>query len=801
MATLSVRFRYLTGLTRPMFRNARLAGSWDAAGRSSTVWSEVPMSEGTAEDGCPCFTASVDLDDALGTTFRWGVRLDGPGGANLWGIPTEVRDMWSAERFREFTLGTDPASRQQDFYLTYARRLGARPVVTSPATPAGLRFAVWAPHAQRVDVVFGVSARGYVADDGDGIDPARPVIPLTRGANDIWRSAVLPDFASFDSAPYMYRLTNAQGQTVYRTDIFSCNQLGRGGTDPGGGHFTGTPATLDGAKSCSLVQSLDTVAREFDDPSGPRISAAEFWAHEFTPGVVVPSRVDDLVIYELHVNALGAGGTGPGTLKDALDLLPYLGDLGVNAVELLPMAEFSGAFGWGYGDSHHFTIESSAGGRDEYKHFVRECHRRGLAVIQDVCYNHYDLSASRAEWQYDSTAPEENIYYWYEGQSTDYAAPDGGYVDNGSSGFAPRYWEEVVRHLFISSAAVLVEDFHVDGLRVDLTQAIHRDNVLHANGRGLANANLFGQKFLREWSRTLRLIRPSVMLIAEDHTGWDAVTQLPDAGGLGFSAAWFAAFYHDLIGDSDMAAGRARLLKTAGQGGDGPLALEQFAGTLVGSQLDKVVYHESHDEAGNAAGTARTIVTAVNGAPLVGATRDFAEARCRVAFGLSLLSAGAPMFFMGEEVGARQPYRFNDFLDHREDLAAERAGDGARLFRFYQDLMRFARRHPATSARALDVLHALGTTRVIAFTRTAGRDRLLIVASLNNQPFLDGYVVQTDPSRLPDGAWREVFNSDAALYGGRNVGNFGADVPSVGGRLQARVPAAGFVVFEKIADD
>ena len=101
--------------------------------------------------------------------------------------------------------------------------------------------------------------------------------------------------------------------------------------------------------------------------------------------------------------------------------LDHLVDLGVNAVELLPMAEFSGNVAWGYGDSHHFCVESSAGGRDKYRHFVRECHRRGIAVIQDVVYNHYDNEAERAQWQYDSTAPEENIYYWYEGHSSDYS--------------------------------------------------------------------------------------------------------------------------------------------------------------------------------------------------------------------------------------------------------------------------------------------------------------------------------------------------------------------------------------------
>ena len=99
------------------------------------------------------------------------------------------------------------------------------------------------------------------------------------------------------------------------------------------------------------------------------------------------------------------------------------------------------------------------------------------------------------------------------------------------------------------------------------------------------------------------------MLIAEDHTGWDGVTKLPAQGGLGFDATWDVAFYHNLIGDSDMAGDRARLLKRAGFGGNEPLQMDRFSGALYASQYRRVVFHESHDEAGNAGGTARTIVS------------------------------------------------------------------------------------------------------------------------------------------------------------------------------------------------
>ena len=803
MAMQTVEFQFITGLKRKIFRNARLRGSWDGSGRYADDWTEAPMQEEIGADGCPIFKASVSLDlTDEAKAFKWGVLLDGPQGADLWGIPTEVQDVNSGERHRQFRLnGTGETPQVERFIFTYGRYLGANKHFAVASAAPGLRFAVWAPNAQSVEVVFGNPASGYIADDGSGIDPAQPVVALSRQADGIWEGGPLDDFETFKSLPYMYRIVNAQGQIVYRTDIFSRSQIGNGNINPAKTDWPGTVETLDGTKSCSVVIDPDVVRRDFQStPPGKKpdlIPAEEFWASEFTSALPVSTRLEDLVIYELHVGSLGFGKTGPGDLSDALQFLNHLVDLGVNAVELMPMAEFSGTIAWGYGDSHHFCIESSAGGRDKYRHFVRECHRRGIAVIQDVVYNHYDADVERAQWQYDSTAPEENIYYWYEGRSSDYSSSDGGYLDNGSSGYTPRFWEEIVRQQFISSAAFLIEEMHVDGLRVDLTQAIHRDNALHANGRSIGAANVFGQKFLREWSRTLRMIQPTVMLIAEDHTGWDAVTKPPDQGGLGFNARWELAFYHNLIGDSDMAGDRARLLKRAGFGGNEPLLMDWFAGALYGSRNDQVVFHESHDEAGNAGGTARTMVTAVNGAPLVGATRIVAEARSRLCCGLSVLSAGTPMFFMGEEIGAQKRYTFNNFLTNREDILGDRAGDGKALFRFYRDLISLSRRLRSIHSHNIDILHLWNPNRVIAFKRWSGNEEVIIVASFNNTPFANGYLIEKDLPAIPNAGWTEIFNSDAAIYGGQNVGNGGATIPCNQGRLNVVIPANGFVVFVK----
>lgn len=814
MALIPVQFTYFTGLRRDIFRNVRLTGSWDENGRYSEHWTSIPMAQMTGEDACPSFTATVQLDDSqIGWLFRWSVILDSSTGNNLWGIATEINDSNSTERYLNFILqtpsGTQP--QQEKYYLTHSRRLGAQKYYLPDQSDPAIQFAVWAPNARTVEIVFGTESSGYIADDGSGIDPVLGPFPMFRQEDGIWQtdmaiSPQLEDFSQFDRKPYMFRITKEGGQIAYRTDLYSRCQIGKGNINPQGQSYSGSSTELDGTKSCSVVVDPDTVTRNFQEDVWSEIEfmpEEEFWRDEFRDDRSVPNRVEDLVIYELHIGALGYGNDRPGNFEDAINLLDYLVDLGVNAVELLPMSEFRDEVNWGYETSHYFALEYSAGGRDQLKHFVRECHRRGIAVILDVVYNHFNPDGERAEWYYDSDAPEQNIYYWYEGRASDYSWPEGGYVDNLSTGYAPRFHEEIVRKLFISSAATLMEEFHIDGFRVDQTTSMHLYNVLHADGRQVGNANIFGAKFIREWTRTLKMLRPNVMLIAEDHSDWDQVTESPDNGGLGFDATWYASFYHHLIGDARQGADYAKLIPTAGYGTDQPLAMNYFAGALGASGDKKVVYHESHDEAGNSyyedAGnrveSRRTIVAAVDSAPLTGDTRHYGEARSRFACGMSMLSAGTPMFLMGEEIGAQKPFRYIDFLQNREDLFGERQTNGQRLFRFYQDIIQLRRSHSGLRSHWIDIINVHNANRVIAFRRWDETEELLVVASLNNHPFGSGYTLET--SRLGDGQWREIFNSDAQIYGGDNVGNFGAIILSLNGHIHVVIPANGFVVLQK----
>ena len=207
-----------------------------------------------------------------------------------------------------------------------------------------------------------------------------------------------------------------------------------------------------------------------------------------------------------------------------------------------------------------------------------------------------------------------------------------------------------------------------------------------------------------------------------------------------------------------------------------------------------MVYHESHDEAGNAEGSARTIVVAVNGAPLIGDTRRYAEARVHFAAGMTLLAPATPMFFMGEEVGASLPYRFADFLGAREDYSALRAGYAASLFRFYADIIRLRLAHPALRSRNCDILHANDDNRVIALRRWTENEEMIVVGCLNNWAFRGGYRIQ-DP-RIADAGWREVFNSDAEEYDGSGLLN-GGQITSGGGSIAIDVPANSVLVLRR----
>ena len=157
------------------------------------------------------------------------------------------------------------------------------------------------------------------------------------------------------------------------------------------------------------------------------------------------------------------------------------------------------------------------------------------------------------------------------------------------------------------------------------------------------------------------------------------------------------------------------------------------------------------------------------------------------------------MFFMGEEVGTPNPFIIDTFSVNKVDFAGQRAGDGRFLFRFYQDLIRFVTRQ-SSGAFQLD-------RRDLQSQRQPG-DRIHphspeTESAGGRKPeryaFVSGYVIATDASRLPAGGWQEVFNSDATVYGGANIGNRGAVLSATSGQVNTVIPAHGFIVLAKVS--
>lgn len=800
MPTIKIVFEYYTGVKHKPFRNVCLLAGWTAQGKPSPKMRTLPMLPMVSADGCPAFKAEVFLDSAMvGQAFEWSVMVDVPGRPNVRGIMTEGGPFESGALNRRFVLSESGSVER--YWLTHARRLGANRFYLPDQDQPAIQFTVWAPNALKVETVIATDEKsGYIWDNGQG---AGQVLAMARDDDGLWHTDVndekLADFNQWVGRCYMYRITRDDRSVVYRGDIYSRAQRGAGGRNPEKDpNWDGTSQDLDPTKSCSVVTDAELVAaslKGFGKPGEIELSEDDFWAREFNPLRPLPSRIEDLVIYEMHVGGLGFGHEGPGDLKDAIDMLDYLTDLGVNAIELLPLNVFNGEAGWGYGTSHFFAIKYDEGGHDQFKHFVRFCHQRGIAVIMDVVYNHFAPDGERAEWQYDSAVHDKNIYYYYQGLQSDYPEnfPEGGYCDNLSTGFLPNMAEEMVRKMFISSAVTMAMEFHVDGFRMDLTQALHSFNVLHFDGSPAPRANEAGIRFMREWVRTIRLFKPFAILMSEDHSGWKALTRPQSVGGIGFDASWWSEWYHQLIGDAGGDNSRAGLIYNAGLGGDDPLNMELFGLTLLGTPR-QVVYHESHDEAGNSQNSARTMQLAVNGM-LFDNTRFWAEARCRVAAGLTIVSAGTPMFFMGEEVGAANPYRYNDFLEYKEDYQTLRGTTGARMFRFYQDLIRVRMWSPALRSPSVELVHTDNKNRILAFRRWSGDEEYLVIASLNNLAFQDGYPVTHDS--LTGKTWLEVINSDDEVYGGSEVLNPEALVG--GPDFKPRLPACGLTVLVKIS--
>jgi maltooligosyltrehalose trehalohydrolase len=357
----------------------------------------------------------------------------------------------------------------------------------------------------------------------------------------------------------------------------------------------------------------------------------------------------DLVFYELHVGTY----TAPGTFEAMIPRLGALVDLGITAIEIMPIAEFPGSRNWGYDGVHLYAPQSTYGGPTGLRRLVDACHTAGLSVILDLVYNHL--------------GPEGNYLAEYGPYFTDrYRTLWGGAVDFDGPDAAG------VRRHFIDNARMWVREFHIDGIRLDAIHAIYDASPVHI----LTEIAEVARKDAAELGRPFHVV-------AESHDNERRLVLPPDTGGTGLDAVWSDDFHHAvhvrLTGERGGYYADFRdpqlLPRAIAEGfafqGEHAEYFDRPRGTpsadLGGEHF--VVFVQNHDQVGNRAQGDR-----------LGAVVPFEAVKLAAA--LLFVTPALPLLFMGEEYGETAPFQFfTSFLD-REMAEAVRRGRTEEFKRF-----------------------------------------------------------------------------------------------------------------------
>ncbi|HEX4283217.1 MAG TPA: malto-oligosyltrehalose trehalohydrolase, partial [Solirubrobacteraceae bacterium] len=346
--------------------------------------------------------------------------------------------------------------------------------------------------------------------------------------------------------------------------------------------------------------------------------------------------MSDLVIYELHIGTF----SGQGTFDAAIEHLPGLAQLGITAIEIMPVAEFPGHHGWGYDGIYISAAQSSYGGPHELARLVAAAHDAGLAVILDVVYNHVGPSGDQA---LEAFGP------YFTGK---YSTPWGKAINYDDAECDP------VREWVLQSAVGWVRDYGIDGLRLDAIHAIFDQSAEH---------------IVAAVARRVHAVRNDALVIAESGLNDPRVMRDRAVGGWGCDGAWADDFHHALrtlvTGERDGYYADFGSVADLAKAWHRPFvhdgAYSSFRRRRFGAPADDVpsdrfvVFDQDHDQVGN-----RAI-----GDRLPEPSRPLA-AFC------TLLSPYVPMLFMGEEYGENAPFQF--FSDHIDPDIAEATREGRR---------------------------------------------------------------------------------------------------------------------------
>lgn len=466
---------------------------------------------------------------------------------------------------------------------------GRRYPVGTEIQEGGVHFRVWAPRANRVEVGL---------EGGPGAGTVATLAPEADG----WHAALVPGAAA--GTRYRFRL---DGDGPY-PDPASRSQ-------PEGPHGPS----------------------EVVDPAYP-------WTDDGWRGVEARGQV----LYELHVGTF----TPEGTWAAAARRLPDLARLGVTCLELMPVAEFPGRFGWGYDGVDLFAPTRLYGRPEDFRRFVDEAHRLGLGVLLDVVYNHFGpdgcyLRAFSPDWFSDRYVNEWGDPVNFDGPGSD-----------------------AVRAHVLANAAYWVEEFHVDGFRVDATQQTWDASPEHVCA-ALA-------RVARERAPHRRLY-----VVAENEPQETRYVRPAAEGGYGYDAVWADDVHHSAV---VALTGRQEAYYTDYHGAPQEFVSAAKRGHLYQGQWYAwqkqrrgtpttglpahafVAFLENHDQVANSARGERL-------------HRRTSPGRWRAATALLLLGPWTPLLFQGQEFSSSRPFRY--FADHEPDLAAKvREGRAAFLSQF-----------------------------------------------------------------------------------------------------------------------
>ncbi|MEX1077480.1 MAG: malto-oligosyltrehalose trehalohydrolase [Homoserinimonas sp.] len=362
------------------------------------------------------------------------------------------------------------------------------------------------------------------------------------------------------------------------------------------------------------------------------------WEHDWTGRQLAGS-----IVYELHLGTF----TPEGTLEAAADKLDHLVDLGVGFIELLPVNAFNGTHNWGYDGVLWYAVHDGYGGPSAYQRFVDACHGRGIGVIQDVVYNHLGPSGNYLP----NFGP-----YLSEGRGNTW----------GSSVNLDGPGSDQVRRYIIENALMWLDDYRVDGLRLDAVHALVDSRATHIL-----------EELVGEVEALSASVGRPLSLIAESDLNDPRLITPIGAGGFGLAAQWSDDFHHAvhvaLTGEIDGYYADfeplSALKKVLERGFFHDGSYSSFRGRHHGRPIDTVrmpawrlvVASQNHDQVGNRAVGDRL-------------SSMLDDGQLAIAAALTMLGPFTPMLFMGEEWGATTPWQF--FTSHPEPALGEATATG-----------------------------------------------------------------------------------------------------------------------------